>query len=119
MSGGHTEPIHDIGSELGSWPGHRMQVAPPQSLLPHIVFLVQRRQGSSPVLSIMSGPGSVMFVCWQFGDAFGLMTMSRQLFASFGVWHTVQQPKQSQPGVVSGEQTSMHCCGTGVMPHGW
>ena len=59
MPVGHTEPpVHSGGSVV--WPGHRMQVAPPHSLLPHIVFLTQRLHGSSPVLSTPSGPLSAM-----------------------------------------------------------
>ena len=59
-------PPQLVGSVLGSWPGHRMQVVPPHSSLPHAVFFVQGRQAV----------GSARFVSSQFGEAEGLVRMS-------------------------------------------
>src|SRR5262245_40029036 len=98
MSGGHCAPMHDGGSVLGSWPGHRMQVCMPHPPPPHCVFCTQRLHGSSPVLSTPSGPLLVMFMLLHAGDTAGLRMMLRHELGSVGIWQTVQQPKQSQPG---------------------
>ena len=101
-----------------------MQVSPPHSSLPHIVFFTQRLHGSSPVpvqtpvvmshASSPSGPASVMLLWSHIGETAGLRMMSRQPISL----HTVQQPKQSQPGGVSGPQFMLHFDGTGVWPNG-
>jgi hypothetical protein len=69
--------------------------------VPHIVFFSQVKHlvGSRSVASV------------QFGEVDGLVAMSMQPAAS----HTVQQPKQSQPGGVSGAQLSMHCWVNGAL----
>jgi len=64
---GHTGVmLHEAGNELGSWPGHRMQVVPPQSLGPQLGTCVQRRHFV----------GSPSVSCVQFGDVVMLVAMS-------------------------------------------
>lgn len=50
-------PLHSAGSELGSCPGHRMQVSPPHSVGPQPVLFTQRKHfvGSARFSSVHSG----------------------------------------------------------------
>lgn len=88
---GHCCMLQPGGSVLGSWPGHRMQVVPPHSVLPHDVTFVQRLQMF----------GSARFVSLQPGDVDGLIAMSKHCAGFVPGMHSVQHPKQSQPGGVS------------------
>ena len=98
---GHVAAPPQLGGNVeGSWPGHKTHESPPHGV-PHTVFFAQVKHlvGSRSVASV------------QFGDVDGFVAMSTQPAAS----HTVQQPKQSQPGGVSGAQVSMHCCVNGTL----
>ena len=67
-------------------PAHSTQVVPPHSPPPHAVVFVQR----------LHAFGSARLSCVQFGDTIGFNAMSKQVVVPGS--HTVQQPKQSQPG---------------------
>src|SRR5678816_4882125 len=81
-----------------------MHVEPPQSPPPQ----------SATFVHTLHLVGSWRVVSSQSGDVAGLIATSTQPAAS----HTVQQPKQSQPGGVIAPHTSLHCCGTCALPSG-
>ena len=84
-----------------------MHVSPPHVELPHIVFFVHGRHAV----------GSARFVSLQFGEAVGLVRMSKHI-VGFAGSQIVQQPKQSQPGGASLPQVSMHFCDKVPVPSG-
>src|SRR5262247_2050047 len=81
-----------------------MHVEPPQLPPPQSVALVHGAHFA----------GSWIVVASHIGEVAGLIAMSTQPAAS----HSVQQPKQSQPGGVIAPHTSLHCCGTCAWPSG-
>jgi len=63
---GQVAVLQFAGSVLGSWPGHRMQLVPPQVPLPHDVLFVQ----------VLQTAGLEIVLASQFGEVAGLMSMS-------------------------------------------